>query len=245
MKPTKEQIIGFTGSAIFCLILILMLSFLFLQTETKAQEEGVWVNFGSVDWAGGTFEPKPESEKREIPMEKTPPVITQETEQTAVIDVPDKKASEQERRLAEEQRRKDAINRQMSGAFGKGDASGGSEGTAGSGAGNQGSPQGNAAVGSYTGTGGFGDFDLSGRTLREGGLQRPSYVVQEEGTIVVEIAVDPEGNVINAEVRLRGTNIENSNMRKSAIEAARKTKFNAISGIQNQIGTITYRYTLK
>jgi TonB family protein len=261
MKVTKEQIIGFTGSAVFCLIFILILSFLFLQTEMKAQEEGVWVNFGTVDWAAGTFEPKPENKPGQIAREKVipktepaeiPPAITQKTEPTAIVTVTDKqtseqekKPSEQERRLAEEQRRREAINRQMSGAFGAGDAPKGNEGTAEAGAGNQGSQQGNAPVGSYTGVGGIGDFDLSGRTLREGGLQRPSYVVQEEGTIVVEITVDPKGNVISAEIRLRGTNIENANMRKAALEAARKTKFNVISGTQNQIGTITYRYTLK
>jgi len=61
---------------------------------------------------------------------------------------------------------------------------------------------------------------------------------------VVEITVDPQGNVIKAEIHLRGTNIDNASMRKSAIEAARKTKFNAISGKQNQIGTITYNFRL-
>jgi TonB family protein len=261
MKVTKEQIIGFASSAVLCLILILILSFLVLQTEMKTQEEGIWVNFGTVDWAAGTFEPKPENNGGETPATEntpkvetieTPPLITQKTEQTATIEVENKKApkqdkkpAEQERRLAEDQRRLDAINRQMSEAFGMGNTSEGSEGTAKSGDGNQGSLQGNVAVGSYTGIGGIGDFDLSGRTLRGGELQRPDYIVQEEGTIAVEITVDPQGNVINAEIRLKGTNIENSTMRKAAREAAQKTKFNAISGTHNQIGTITYRYTLK
>jgi hypothetical protein len=34
-------------------------------------------------------------------------------------------------------------------------------------------------------------------------------------------------------------------MRQAAAEAARQTVFNPIQGTQNQIGTITYRYTLK
>jgi TonB family protein len=261
MKITKEQIIGFTSSTALCLIFILILSLLFLQTETKAHEEGIWVNFGTVDWATGTFEPKPENNSGQVPKEenipkaepvKIPPVMTQQTEQTATVEVTDKQTSgqnrkptEEERRLAEEQRRREAINRQMSGVFGTGEAPKGNEGTAEAGAGNQGSRQGNAPVGSYTGVGGIGDFDLSGRTLRDGGLQPPAYLAQEEGTIVVEITVDPKGNVIHAEIRLRGTNIENKPMREAAREAALKTKFNAISEIQNQIGTITYRYTLK
>jgi TonB family protein len=265
MKATKEQIIGFTSSAILCLAIALILTFLFLQTEIKAEEEGTLVNFGTVDWAAGTFEPRAEGTNREIPAveevipavesvkkpTKAPPVITQNTEQTVAVETPAKKPTEQERRLAEEQRqkaeeqqRREAINRQMSGAFGVGDTPGGNEGTAASGTGNQGSTQGNAAVGSYTGVGGIG-FNLSGRTLRDGSLQRPAYVVQEEGTIVVEITVDPNGNVTQAKIQLRGTNIENPSMRKSAIEAAQKTKFNAITTTNNQIGTITYKYTLK
>ncbi|MCC8144953.1 MAG: TonB family protein [Bacteroidales bacterium] len=271
MKITKEEIIGFSGSALFCLILLLILYFTFLHTQVKAEEEGILVNFGTVDLAAGTFEPRAESENRQIPMEdisppveypqqsESPPVITQENEHTVAIEAEDKEkieqqradaerkriADEQRRQAEEEQRQRDAINQQMAGAFGAGDTPQGNEGTATAGVGNQGSNEGNAPTGSYTGVGGVGDFDLSGRSLGAGGLQRPSYVAQEEGTIVVEITVDPRGNVINAEIRLRGTNIENANMRRSALEAARKTKFNTITGTQNQIGSITYRYSLK
>lgn len=271
MKITKEEILGFSGSAIFCLIIVLILYFTFLNTQVKAGEEGILVNFGTVDLAAGTFEPRAEGENKEIPLEdlspeveypqnqEAPEVITQTDEPTVAIEASDKKKLEQERqdaekrRLAEEQRKRaeeeqrqrEAINQQMAGVFGAGDNPQGNEGTAETGTGNQGSNQGNAPVGSYTGVGGVGNFDLSGRSLGAGGLQRPTYAVQEEGTIVVEITVDPQGNVINAEVRLRGTNIENASMRRSAVEAARKTKFNSISGSQNQIGSITYKYSLK
>jgi TonB family protein len=276
MKLTKEQKYGFSGSAILCLLIVFILSLIFLQTEIKAEEEGIPVNFGTVNWAAGTFEPAPARSQPETPVEtpvpevvpasepaqpvRQQPVITQNTEQTATIEEAKEKErkAEQERqkieqerreaekqRLAEEQRKKDAINQQMSNAFGMGNTPGSSEGTASSGSGNQGSAQGNATTGPYTGVGGVGTFDLGGRSLRGGNLQRPAYDIQEEGSIVLEITVDPQGNVIQAEVRLRGTNIENANMRKSAMEAAKKTKFNAINGTQNQIGTITYRYTLK
>ncbi|MDH8701872.1 TonB family protein [Dysgonomonadaceae bacterium PH5-43] len=271
MKITKEEILGYLGSAAFCLILILVLYFTFLHTQVKAEEEGVLVNFGNVDFAAGTFEPKAEGENRQVPSEnvsptietpqqsETPAVITQTDEQTVAIKAEDKEKMEREkkeaeqRRIAEEQRKRaeeerkqrEAINQQMANAFGAGDTSKGNEGTAADGAGNQGSNEGNAPTGSYTGVGGIGNFDLNGRSLGAGGLQRPAYAAQEEGTIVVEITVDPKGNVINADIRLKGTNIENANMRRSALEAARKTKFNVITGTQNQIGSITYRYSLK
>ncbi len=273
IKVTTEQIVGFSGSAIFCLLIILFLYFTFLHTKVNAGEEGIFVNFGTVDWASGTFEPKQEGENREIPTldtspetqqiqsPETPPVITQNIEQTVAIEDTKEKekrieqerqdaekrrlVEEQRKKAEEEQRKREAINRQMSGAFGVGETPKGSEGTDNSGSDNQGSNQGNAATGSYSGLGGSGDFDLSGRTLGGGGLQRPAYAAQEEGTIVIEITVNPRGNVINADVRLKGTNIENSSMRRSAIDAAKRTKFNSINGTQNQIGTITYRYTLK
>jgi TonB family protein len=75
--------------------------------------------------------------------------------------------------------------------------------------------------------------------LGAGGIPRPAYSAQEEGRIVVNITVDPQGNVMLAEIG-KGTNINSDAMRKSALEAARKTKFNRINGNDNQSGTITY-----
>ena len=270
MKLTREQIYGFGSSVILCLLVLLFLSFVFLRTEIRAEEEGIPVEFGITESASGVNDPASSSKRTETPdIQPVPeiipdpapsnprqPIITQNNEQTAAIEA-ERQRKEQERkaeqerreaerkRLEEEQRRKDAINRQMADAFGAGNATSGSQGSAASGSGNQGNPQGNAGSGAQTGTGSFGSFDLSGRSLRGGSLPRPAYDVQEEGTIVVEITVNPQGDVTQAEIRLRGTNIENANMRRSAIDAAKKTKFNSISGNQNQIGTITYRYTLK
>ena len=166
-----------------------------------------------------------------------------------------KEAAEQERirkekeaeakRLAEEQRKKEqAISNKVAGAFGIGNAAGNSQGDAATGTGNQGSPFGNSDHGANEGVGGYGSFNLNGRSIGAGGLPRPAYTVQEEGRIVVNITVDPKGNVIFAEVG-RGTNIDNASMRKSALEAARKAKFNPISGANNHSGTITYVYKFK
>ena len=166
-----------------------------------------------------------------------------------------KEAAEQERirkekeaeakRLAEEQHKKEqAISNKVAGASGIGNAAGNSQGDAATGTGNQGSPFGNSDHGANEGVGGYGSFNLNGRSIGAGGLPRPVYTVQEEGRIVVNITVDPKGNVIFAEVG-RGTNIDNASMRKSALEAARKAKFNPISGANNQSGTITYVYKFK
>ena len=264
MKVTKEKIFGTIGSIIFCGLLIVILYCTYLLTKMETQEQGILVNFGTVDWASGTFEPAPEGnrpqtstateqtgsiERVPVVRDETTPAITQNTEPTvSVEDLERKKREEQQR--AEQQARVDAerqkqneINQQMSGAFGVGNTPQGSEGAAESGTGNQGSTQGNAPTGSYVGVGGYGGFSLTGRTLGAGGLPRPAYSVQEEGRIVVDITVDSKGNVISAEIG-RGTNITNNTMRTSALEAARKAKFNTIAGSNNQSGSITYNYKL-
>jgi len=151
-------------------------------------------------------------------------------------------AAEQKRK--EEQRRGQAIQNQVAGAFGAGNADGENQGDATSGTGNQGNPFGNADSGASDGKGGVGSFNLNGRSIGAGGLPRPAYTGQEEGRIVINITVDPKGNVIMAEVG-KGTSIDNGAMRSSALEAAKHAKFNSIPGADNQSGTITYTYKLK
>jgi TonB family protein len=77
--------------------------------------------------------------------------------------------------------------------------------------------------------------------MRGGGLPRPEDRIAEAGTIVINITVDPRGDVIRAEIG-RGTNIDNPIMRTGALDAAKRAKFNSIQGTNNQSGTITYRY---
>jgi len=151
----------------------------------------------------------------------------------------------EQQRLADAQRQKElAIKNKVAGAFGAGSAAGSSQGSGETGSGNQGSPFGNSDHGANDGVGGYGSFSLNGRSIGAGGLPRPAYTIQEEGRIVINITVDPKGNVIFAEIG-KGTNIDNASMRRSALEAAKRAKFNSISGSNNQSGSITYRYSLR
>lgn len=151
----------------------------------------------------------------------------------------------EQQRLADAQRQKElAIKNKVAGAFGAGSAAGSSQGSGETGSGNQGSPFGNSDHGANSGVGGNGSYSLNGRSIGAGGLPRPEYLGQDVGRIVINITVDPKGNVIFAEIG-KGTNIDNASMRKSALEAARRAKFNSISGSNNQSGSITYRYSLR
>ena len=70
------------------------------------------------------------------------------------------------------------------------------------------------------------------------------YNVQDEGRVVVTITVNPAGQVIATEIN-KQTNTVNPALRKAALDAARKARFNAVDGLNNQVGTITYYFNLK
>ena len=178
--------------------------------------------------------PKKETPKKQPvkPKEKTEAEKRAEAERLAA-----------EKRAAEEKAAAEAAAKRVAGAFGKGTQMG-SKGNASTGTGLQGSPTGNSAEGKTEGVGGYGTFDLNGRSLGPAGLPKPVYNVQDEGRVVVTITVNPEGIVIGTSINKR-TNTVNATLRKAAEEAARKARFNAVDGINNQTGTITYYFKLK
>ena len=173
--------------------------------------------------------PKQEAVK---PKEKTEAEKREEAERLAA-----------EKRAAEERAAAEAAAKKIAGAFGKGTQMG-SKGTGTSGEGIQGSPTGNATEGKTIGVGGYGEFSLNGRSLGPGGLPRPIYNVQEEGRVVVTITVNPAGQVVHTSIN-KLTNTANVALRKAAEDAARKARFNTVSGVNNQTGTITYYFKLK
>jgi TonB family protein len=255
----KEKIGGIIGTIIFSGLLLIILLFSYFTITLPSQElEGIPVMFGTEENAGGSTEPMM-TETSDI---STPPIPTHDPESPLItqndepsIDVKAQREEEQRQaRLAEQRRleeeaakrkreeeaRRKEINRQMSGLFGE-NASGSRGNT--EGAGTQGVSTGNAAQGAPKGIGGIGTYDLSGRSLGPGGLVQPRYTVNDYGTVVVNITVDPAGNVIHAEIG-RGTNTPSPTLREEALRAARSTKFNAIQSGNNQQGTITYKFNL-
>lgn len=185
--------------------------------------------------------------------EKAP--VTQDFEETVAIKEAKRKADERKEQEAVEQRKKaesdrvaaqeadkkGKINNQMAGLFGNGEGDGSRGETTGTGT--QGVPTGNASYGKTSGVGGWGSFDLGGRSLGSGGLIRPSYNVNDYGTVVVDILVNAKGDVVEATIG-KGTNTDNATLRNEALRAARRTKFNAVSAVINQKGTITYKFNL-
>lgn len=184
-------------------------------------------------------QPRKESSRKET--SKTEP--KDNTELVKNISQVPKEKTEAEKRAEAERAAAQAAASKVAGAFGKGTKMG-SKGNADSGDGIQGSPTGNSDAGKTSGIGGIGTFDLNGRSLGPGGLPMPVYNVQDEGRVVVTIVVDPSGRVISTSINKR-TNTVNAALRKAALDAASKARFNTISGVNNQSGTITYYFKLK
>ena len=183
--------------------------------------------------------PKTETVKKK-PVQKEPVKPKEKTEAEKKAEA-EKLAAE--KKAAEQKAAAEAAAKKIAGAFGKGTQTG-RKGTGTTGDGIQGSPTGNSSEGQSSGVGGYGTFDLNGRSLGSGGLPMPVYNVQEEGRVVVTITVNPAGQVIHTSINKR-TNTANAALRKAAEDAARKARFNAVSGVNNQTGTITYYFKLK
>ena len=127
------------------------------------------------------------------------------------------------------------IGNSVAGAFGKQAGQAGSQGTAASGSGNQGDPNGSPS-----------SYALSGRKIisNGGALVAPHVQRAVEGNVRVRIVVDGNGAVIRATIA-PGTNIADPSVRAAALEAARKTRFNAVPGSHEQEGSITYHFKIR
>lgn len=183
--------------------------------------------------------PKKETPKKEIPKKET----VKPKEKTEAEKRAEAEKAAAEKKAAAERAAAEAAAKKIAGAFGKGTQMG-DKGSGTTGSGLEGSPTGNSSEGKSAGVGGYGTFDLNGRSLGSGGLPMPVYNVQDEGRVVVTITVNPAGQVISTSINKR-TNTVNASLRKAAEEAARKARFNRVDGVNNQTGTITYYFKLK
>ena len=121
MKFNKDDIYSIAGSVAFHLAIFLILLFTVLRTEIPEEDGGVLVNFGNVNSAAGTFEPKYTGQ--ELPQETTTPpppptppvetpkeeVITQDIEESVAL--AEAKKKEEQKKKEEERKRKEEEDR--------------------------------------------------------------------------------------------------------------------------------------
>ncbi len=267
MKRDNRQITGIIGTVIVHAVFLIALFLIYVHKPANQEEGGVPVMLGNTDLSQGMYDPatmtevdiQPETVTSEESQPEAPEqeIITQTEEQTVTVPTQKEKKeepktqkpqkpkekTEAEKRAEAEKAAAELAAQRIAGAFGKGSKME-NKGTGTSGSGVEGSTEGNSSTGKSTGVGGYGTFDLNGRSLGEGGLPRPVYNVQDEGRVVVTITVDPAGKVIGTSINKR-TNTVNPSLRKAAEDAAKKARFNSVDEVNNQTGTITYYFKLK
>ena len=255
---TKNQIQGLVVTIVAHALVVLLLLMVKLSAPLQEEESGIPVMLGNSLLAQGHTESYQYTEvssvKSDVPnVENAPltqpqpqvdePLITQPDEPT--VEVPTAEELEARKRAEAERLAAERAAQQMASAFGKGFEMGSKgEATEKADEGTQGIETGVAAADKTVGVGVQGTFDLNGRSLSGSGLPVPVNTVQDEGRVVVNITVNPAGQVIATSINRR-TNTVNPELRKAAEDAARKARFNAIEGVDNQSGTITYYFKLR
>ncbi len=258
MRITKSQIQGAVATLAVHAGAVVLLLILVMRTPQLEAESGIPVMLGNTELAKGHAESyqftEVSSVKSDVPnIENAPqtqpnpqvdePLITQPDEPTVEMPTPEeieaKKRAEAERLAAER------AAQQMASAFGKGFEMG-SKGTAEEAPeeGTQGTQEGVAGADKAVGIGVQGTFDLNGRSISGSGLPVPVNTVQDEGRVVVNITVNPAGQVIATSINRR-TNTVNPDLRKAAEDAAKRARFNVIDGVDEAHGTITYYFKLR
>ena len=258
MKIEKSQIVGLSVTLAVHALVILLLVTLAMRAPLQEEESGIPVMMGNTDLAKGHTEsyqftevtsikshvpntqnapqtqPKPQAEE---------PVITQPDEPT--VDMPTAEELEAQKRAEAERLAAERAAQQMASAFGKGFEMGSKgEATEQANEGTHGDQTGVAAADKAVGIGVQGTFDLNGRSISGSGLPVPVNTVQDEGRVVVNITVSPDGKVIATSINRR-TNTVNPELRKAAEDAAKRARFNQIDAVDNQTGTITYYFKLR
>ncbi|MDT8402635.1 MAG: hypothetical protein RQ743_13150, partial [Bacteroidales bacterium] len=195
-------------------------------TEPQAEKAQLTQDFEEAPVVEKKVEqPDPEAEKRRKEALEAERIRQQQLEEERLK----REAAEAEKRkLEEEQRRRTDIMNRTRNALERANAQGtdtSGEGIT-EGRGNQGVETGvvgaaNYGEGSGTGTEGV-SFDLKGRQARS--LPKPSYDIQSEGIVAVEVTVDRNGNVTQAVPGVKGSTTLEEYFLRVAREAAMAAK---------------------
>ena len=259
----QSEIYGLIGSILTCVLIFLLLWFLYMNVEIPEEEEGIMVSIGNAD-AGGGWQESQMSESTPVAPPPTPTMpsqndlMTQEDESLALAEQRKQEArkkaaeeaerirkqKEEEARIAAEKAAREAAlaeqRPQEQEKIDKANKLGGLFGnnTSGNGSGNT---TGNQYEGNPLGKGtsGGNSWSVNGRNLK-GNIVKPSYNSNVEGSVVVTIRVNATGRVISANVT--GGTISDSQLREAARQAALKTVFS--EGKDEVTGIITFNFKL-
>lgn len=245
MKP--KIILGICTAVIMAIVALVLLSFGYDPPDPPIPEEGVEVNLGDSDFGSGD-DPKPSSTASSYaPPAAQNQVATQQAEPTPSLDASTVQGNTVNPAVTEQptvENKEPEINKNALFTGRRNQSSGtGSQGES-TGSGDQGKANGTPNSNNYTGNGGGnGNYSLAGRSSVA--LPRPDYKSNDQGTVVVQIWVDRNGNVTRAQYQPKGSNTSNGYLVNQAIAAAKRARFNADPAApEEQKGTITYIFKI-
>lgn len=271
-NKNKNKLYGIIGTVVFhTIVLVLLFKLCFRTPLPLPGEAGVEVNMGMYAQGVGRQSSQP---KVPEPVKEVPKVVEQKVENNDVKEedivskdeeipaleppkeeVEKKEEPEKQEEIREEPQEekkeevvpeeKPVVNQRAIFQAPKNNKETSSEGDT-KGEGIKGNPNGLKDIERYEGNGGSGGgpaYDLGGRGAKS--ISSPSNNFSEEGKIVVDIKVDKEGRVVEANIG-RGTTIIDSATREAALKAAKNSIFNKDENAPDvQSGTITYTYIIR
>ncbi len=257
---TEEEKKSFIFTTIIFVVLFILFSLLGLTSIKTTPQHGIAINFGTSDTGMGDIQPLEAVQAAPTPPTPQPvatneEILTQETEETVAVQ-PIKKTTTPKPSPVEEKKTtpkvvetpkpskstSDALSSLLNGTKTDGHAKGehGNDNTPG----DKGSLNGNHYANSYygSGTGKGSGWGLNGRTISARGKEVQNC--NESGTVVVQITVNRNGNVIAAK-QTKGTTNTNPCLIEPALATARKYKWEPDSNApETQIGFITVNFRL-
>lgn len=237
-KETQRKLIGIGVSiAVHGLAIALLLILGLRYPDPPPPELGVEMDLGEFSDIGTDTEHAAEGGE-DVSLGETIPdeevgEVTQDAEDVPLVS---KKTENKQKKPKQEPVAKPKENKEpeinQNALFRGGRVKKGSGGDAGEG---KGDGKGSGGDGAGSGT----SFSLAGRGAKS--LGKPSSTSKETGSVVVEIRVNQDGDVVSAKAVLRGTTLLDTNIWRLCEQAARKSKFTANPDAPElQKGKITY-----
>ncbi len=259
---TEHERKSFVITTIIFVIILLLCFFFGMTYLDPPPENGIAINFGTTEFGSGEVQPTEPIQSApqavQAAAQVTPvadEVATQDVADAPVINnkKPQKETPKEVEKPKEVPKPKpsqsttDALNSLINGpkSDGKpaeGQGRDGKPGDAGDINGDRNADGDGKGTGKGNGRGtGVGNYNLAGRKALA--IPEPKYTCNEQGTVVVQIAVDSSGKVISATPGARGTTNTAKCLLDQAKVAAMNAKFNQGES-EKQVGTIVYNFKL-